>query len=586
MNKAKDIVEKVKKGEFKQGFKNLIWIFQLTDKYRKNIILYVIMLIIKLGFSIFLTVSIKDLIDLLLARDIEKLIHMVILYGGIGLLNIAISMIVQRYGSVISYKVYQENSHEIYCKIMESEWEALSEFHSGDLLNRMSNDVGVISDSVTGWIPNLLIQVLQILVPVIIITYYDPVLILVLALCAPFVFISSRIFVGKLYQYNKNQRVLDSEQVMLNKESFHNMQTIKAFGLANLFEDKVKELLERVTFVGLKVVKYSMLSWATMYLAGQVAAGICLAFSAYHVYIGLISMGTLFMIATLASYVASSFKSLISVFPQVISTVTSVDRIKKLIDIPKEQEDDEICNKIIKNGVDCKVIIKMENISFSYSNGYEVFKNMNFKASSGEIVALVGPSGEGKTTMLRILLGLVKTDGYSKIFLSGQEADGINIGPSSRRLISYVPQINMMLSGTIADNMRLVNQTASDEEIIEALENACAYEFVKKLEGGIYFEMKESGVSFSEGQNQRLAIARALLHKAPILLLDEATSALDVTTERMVIKNLAKEHNNRLCILTTHRPSVLEICDHVYKISNKKVFSITDDEINHLINEF
>ena len=160
------------------------------------------------------------------------------------------------------------------------------------------------------------------------------------------------------------------------------------------------------------------------------------------------------------------------------------------------------------------------------------------------------------------------------------------ITTASRKLMAYVPQGNTMLNGTIADNLRMLKPDATDEEIIQALKEACAYEFVELLPEGIHQKIGESGLGFSEGQNQRLAIARALMCRTPILLLDEATSALDVATERRVLASLMKGWRQRTCILTTHRPSVLNMCDRVYRIANKEIKEVGDTEIQKIMDEF
>mgnify|MGYP000819078970 CR=1 FL=1 len=180
-------------------------------------------------------------------------------------------------------------------------------------------------------------------------------------------------------------------------------------------------------------------------------------------------------------------------------------------------------------------------------------------ANPGEIVALVGPSGEGKTTMIRLILGLIHPE-KGEAYLRASNGKQVEMNADTRHLFAYVPQGNTILSGTIAENLKMVKQDATEEEMIEALKISCAWDFVKNMEETIYTKIGERGRGFSEGQAQRIAIARAVLRDAPILLLDEATSALDVTTERKVLRNIIKQRPNKTCIVTTHRPSVLNMC--------------------------
>lgn len=208
-----------------------------------------------------------------------------------------------------------------------------------------------------------------------------------------------------------------------------------------------------------------------------------------------------------------------------------------------------------------------------------------FHAEPGEIVALVGPSGEGKTTMIRLILGLVRPD-RGRVFLrtgAGLEAE---VNAETRHLFSYVPQGNTILSGTIADNLRMVKEDATDQELEEALRLACAWEFVSRMPEGIHSSVGERGRGLSEGQAQRLAIARAVLKDAPVLLLDEATSALDVATERQVLRNLMTGRPNRTVIVTTHRPSVLGMCRRVYRIVDRQVRELDREESERLSMDF
>lgn len=300
---------------------------------------------------------------------------------------------------------------------------------------------------------------------------------------------------------------------------------------------------------------------------------------------GVISIGDLAVLYLFSTKISISAKELLRLIPSGLSAVTAATRVREILYLSEEKiEDEEYYNEMLALAGEKGASVEINNIDFSYANGTEVFDDVSIAAKPGEIVALVGPSGEGKTTMLRLILGLItQQNGETQICVGDNK---MSMNAATRRFISYVPQGNTMMHGTIAENLRLTCPNATDEEIIDALKGACAYEFVSALPDGIYHDIGESGIGFSEGQNQRLAIARALMNPSPILLLDEATSALDVATERKVLNNLMNHENVRTCILTTHRPTVLSMCDKVYRIANKKVRAIGEEEIEMLMNDF
>ena len=227
----------------------------------------------------------------------------------------------------------------------------------------------------------------------------------------------------------------------------------------------------------------------------------------------------------------------------------------------------------------------LKNVFFRYVEDKTVLKESDFIANPNEIVAIVGPSGEGKTTMLRLLLGLILPE-EGRAILRDCEGNEVPMNADTRQFFSYVPQGNTIFSGTIADNLRLIKQDATDEEIIEALKISCAWEFVEKLPLGINSPVGERGRGLSEGQAQRIAIARAVLRDAPIMLLDEATSALDVETERKVLRSIIQKKPNKTCIVATHRPSVLTMCQRVYRVMNTKLTTLDNDEAARMSMDF
>jgi ABC-type multidrug transport system fused ATPase/permease subunit len=276
---------------------------------------------------------------------------------------------------------------------------------------------------------------------------------------------------------------------------------------------------------------------------------------------------------------SASFNNIVSIIPSFLTTSVSAHRIKELAELPKEEH-----ISMDAEGLD-SLSVRMNDVDFGYTPDAPVLQHVDFQAAPGEIVALVGPSGQGKTTMIRLILGLVVPQSGAAGIVT-QAGEFIPGNADIRRYFSYVPQGNTILSGTIAENMRIVKEEATDEEIIECLKTACAWDFVEKLPEGINSPVGERGRGLSEGQAQRIAIARALLRDAPVLLLDEATSALDVATERAVLRNIMNDHQERTCIVTTHRPSVLNMCRRVYGVMDKEVKELSEEESSRMAMDF
>ena len=293
------------------------------------------------------------------------------------------------------------------------------------------------------------------------------------------------------------------------------------------------------------------------------------------------------MFLSLSGTLTSSLNQMVSMIPSAISLTTSAGRLMDILDMPSEDfSEEEKVHSFLEQNRSKGISYACSGLTYSYHTGTEVFAHAGLEAHPHEIVALVGPSGEGKTTMLRLLLALLNPQEGESFFTGEVTGERIQNTPAARELFSYVPQGNTMFSGTIAENMRFVKPDATDEEIEQVLRQACAWGFVERLPDGIYSAIGERGTGFSEGQSQRLSIARALLRKSPILLMDEATSALDVATEREVLKNIMRDDYPRTCILTTHRPTVLGICQRVYGIREKKCVVLTEEEIRQLMDNF
>nr|MCR5207010.1 ATP-binding cassette domain-containing protein [Eubacterium sp.] len=252
--------------------------------------------------------------------------------------------------------------------------------------------------------------------------------------------------------------------------------------------------------------------------------------------------------------------------PQYFTLLASAERLMELEQLPDEAEADTEAVNPEEVYASLKEI-SFENISFSYDRDI-ILDNTSLRVKKGDFIAIMGISGIGKSTLLKLLLGVFKVqDGEIKLICEDGE---IPVSYETRRLFSYVPQGNFLLSGTLRENLTFINSGAGDEEIAEAIRISCADEFIKTLPDGLETVIGERGIGLSEGQLQRLAIARSLLSNSPIILLDEATSALDEATEKRFLTNL-KELNNKTCIIVSHKKAALEICNKHIEIVDSKI---------------
>lgn len=586
MEFIKKVIRKIKEGMLQEMYEETKWMYTYAKKYKFQIVFYIFLGVLTTVMGLASSVGSKYLIDAVTGQDSGNIALIALFIVAMGLFSIGINAITTMISARINIKVNNEIQAEVYDKILVADWISMKEFHSGDLLNRLNGDVNTVASSILSWIPSLITRSAQFFGILAIILYYDPTMAVIALGSAPVMLIVSKTLMKKMRDYNKRMRQVSSDVMSFNEESFQNIQSIKAFDLVGLFSKRLRDVQQNYKDVFLDYNKFSVYTSSFMSVVGMFVAYACFGWGVYRLWTGHITFGTMTLFVQLSGQLSSSFKSIVSLVPSAISATTSAGRIMEFFKIKDESDLEDDKAKLIQNNTQGKGLsVVLDDVEFSYNENKTVFQHADVVANPGEIVALVGPSGEGKTTMIRLLLGLINTkSGNASI----KDINGVSckISSATRRFFAYVPQGNTIFSGTIAENMRMVKQDATDTEIVEALKAACAYDFVNKLPDGINSKVGERGSGFSEGQAQRLSIARALLRKSPILLLDEATSALDVFTERQVLRNIMNMGYARTCIVTTHRPSVLTMCDRVYKIDSGVVCDIDEKEVNMLIRDF
>ena len=385
---------------------------------------------------------------------------------------------------------------------------------------------------------------------------------------APFLFLSSRFLVKTIRKYNKKSRELNGEILSYSEESMQNIQIIKAFDLTKQYIERFKFILENYRKMRLEYEKFSICMTIVLSLIGVVVSYSCYGWGIYRLWQGAITYGTMTLFIQISSVLTSSFSSLASLAPTAVAIATAAGRIMEVTEFDVENDSDrEQAEKVLEASGNNGLKLVMKDVAFKYGEKEnEVLKSISLSVLSGETVALIGPSGEGKTTVLKLLLGLIMpTSG--EIYLEAGNGESVKVSDSTRRFFSYVPQSVNIFSGTIAENLRMVKPDAAEAELFSALECADLASFVRSLPEGLNTQIGERGTKLSQGQLQRLAIARALLRESKIMLLDEVTSSLDMDTEARVLENIMKTSPDRICIVTTHRESMLKYCNRVYKIA-------------------
>lgn len=433
------------------------------------------------------------------------------------------------------------------------------------------------------WLPTIVIAIYNFIATFLVILHYNAVMAILALASAPFMLLMSRFMIKKQREYSQKTREMSSKLMTFEVEAFYNFDTIKSFGIAPHYSRLMRWWQGKFKDVSLE---YNMFSIKTNILLSVMGTGvefIAFGYCLFLLWTHTITYGTMTLFLQQRSNLSGAFNNVVSIIPSFLNSSVSAHRIRELVELPKEAHisESEELDPFAEDGFE----VLMKDVNFSYVEGTRVITDSYFKACPGEIVALVGPSGEGKTTMIRLILGLIRPQEGEAVIVASNGRE-IVLNAETRHFFAYVPQGNTILSGTIAENMRMVKEDATDKEIIEALKIACAWEFVEKLPDTINSALGERGRGLSEGQAQRISIARAVLRNAPILLLDEATSALDVTTERKVLRNIIEQKPNKTCIVTTHRPSVLNMCQRVYRVMETKVTELDEEESSRMAMDF
>ena len=586
MGGIKHIIQRIKEGRLQQLMGEILWMYVYVRRYWLMIGIYILLgasgSVLSLGTSV---VS-KDLVDAITGVNSMEIIRVACTYVGVGVGQIFINAVKSRLSLKVRLKVTNEIRADIYEQVLQTNWESLARYRSGDLLYRVNGDAGMVANTILTFLPNVVTTVISFGGAFIIVVQNDPWMALIALLGAPISFLTSRYSARKMRDFQRENQNVASDRTVFDQETFQNMQFIKAFGMVERVTEKFHKIQDESVRIALDQNKFQQTMTIATSLVGQAVGYACYGFAAFRLWQRQISYGTMTMFVSMAGSLRGSFSGILGLLPMVIRSGISAERIMEITSLPRDSmEDKEEAEEIRRESRRKGVFVEMEDVDFAYEEEKWVYRDARFQARPGEIVALIGPSGQGKTTTLNLLLGLYHPQ-RGQVRVGNPGGRMLRASSSTRCLFSYIPQGNTLFTGTIADNMRMVKPEATDEEIRSALEAACAWEFVERLEKGMDTEVRERGNRFSEGQKQRLSIARALLADAPVMILDEATSALDVATERRVLRRIIRREPHRTVIVAAHRPSVFSMCSRIYKVQEGHMAEVTEEEVEEFLQAF
>ena len=445
----------------------------------------------------------------------------------------------------------------VFRNVIYGEYSNVNERHSGDLMSRLTADVVYVSDNYVHIFPAMVGFIVRIASAAIALLALDKSFAIVFILCGAVVIIVAAVFRKTLKNLHLKVQKRDSRVRSFMQEMLENLFAVKVFGIEEKiinrsYKQQKKFYREKVRKKGFSIL--ATISFSLAFAAGFLAA---VSYGSYGILKGTMTFGTVVAIVQLVNQLQSPVVGVTSVLPSFYGMLASAQRLMEISDISKDNAEPDT-NVVY----DDFIRIKAENVSFGYS-GENVISKADFSVEKGEFIGIKGPSGAGKSTIFKLITGLYETTDGS---LYVETAKGIRFCRATRHLFSVVPQGNMLFSGTVRENITMLRPDATEDEIKDAISIACA-EFVYDLENGLDFVLAEDGGGISEGQAQRLAIARALLGNGKILLMDESTSALDDESERKLLENL-KKRNDLTILFITHRQSVLDCCNREILVSD------------------
>lgn len=543
------------------------WILKICKSQIPTLAFLIAVNIIHGVTSVFFANFSKNVIDgATVMKDTGYIIKFALALLGVVILQMSLSIIRSCVSERCKGRLDIVLKHHLLDVIMKKDYSTVTSYHTGELQNRMFNDVNIVTDGFTKILPQGIFFVTKLVSSLIYLIVLDKIFALVFLIGGCIVFAVTQLFRKQLKALHKKVQETEGKTRSFIQETVSNLLVVKAFSVEDKIQEQTDKLQEDNFIAKIKRRNFSIYANTGLNTVFSVGTVFAVAFGAWRILTGGMTYGDVTAMIQLVNQVQSPFASLSGIMPQYFSMIASAERLMEIDSIKEENHINECPIDVDKTYKELREI-SFKNISFKYDRDI-IFDNTSLTVKKGDFVAITGISGIGKSTLLKLLLGVFNAQSGC---ITLKTTDGeIAVDKNTRRLFSYVPQGNMVVSGTIRENLTFINDDVTEDEIAQAVEVSCAKQFIDELPRGLETVIGEKGLGLSEGQIQRLAIARSLLSKAPILLLDEATSALDEKTEKQFLTNL-RQLENMTCIIVSHKKAAIEICNKNIRIKNGKI---------------
>lgn len=534
----------------------LRWLWQASRGNRLQASLNASVGLLEVAVSLLQVWAVKRAIDIAAGTQDGNLYWAVGVMGILILADFALHISAIWIRNILGIRAQNRMQQRMLDRILRSEWHGKEQRHSGDVLNRLEGDVKNVVDFLTETLPNTLSVLALFLGSFYYLFTMDHLLAFIIVGIIPIFVLFSRVYVNRMRQLTRKVRDSDSKVQSVLQETIQNRMLIKTLEGDNEMVDKLEDTQSELRQNVVKRTAFSV--FTNLILNFGFALGYLIAFlwAAVRMSSQTLSFGGMTAFLQLVNKIQGPARSLTRLVPAFVSVFTAAERLMELEENPLEEQGDPI-------PFEAPCGIRLDDVSFAYPDSETpVVNHLSFDFRPGTCTAVLGETGSGKTTILRMLLALLRPQSGSVSLYNDSRSK--QLSPRLRCNIVYVPQGNTLMSGSIRENLRLGKLDATDEEMRQALRKSCA-EFVFDLPEGLDTSCTEQGGGLSEGQAQRIAIARALLRNRPVMLFDEATSALDPDTERQLLRNILSD-NHRTVIFVTHRMAVVDYCDQVLKL--------------------